>query len=1045
MANTDIKVRITGDSSGISTELDKVRAKVDDTLGSGGSLARAAKMGAAAMAGAFAVDKIVSCVGAVKNLSDEYTNTIARLNLINDGQQTTVQLMRDIHDAANASRGSYQEMAVQVGKLGTLASSAFSSNKEMITFVQQLNEQFKIGGASLEEQHAAMLQITQAMASGRLQGDEFRSVLENAPMLAQAIAQEMGVSLGKLRDLSSQGVITSDIIKNALLNTADETNAKFAEMPMTFGEVWQQIQNDALLAFQPILDTVGSITRSQEFQDGLAAIGQGLMALQPIAQLTISSISGVFGALVSVIRVVVSAVQSVLSVFRAMASACQPATIAIAGLTAGFVAWKLVNQQAIAAWLAQKTAIIASTAVMVAQKIAMAGLVTTMLIVRAAVLGWNAAIVISRALMAGVTAMTIAYKAGQIAAASATYVMSAAQAVLNAVLTANPIGIVIVALAALAAAFGTAGVASNGFRATVASVFESIVNTVAWGVNKAIGLINSLIDALNAVGAKVASVFKGTFTPIQHLGTISDEQVQGFISATENAAGAFVDSFSSAGAGNVPEDGYGGGGGGYSAPAGSSGGAGGAGGAGGDASNGLADKAKEITKEIEDAYDELFKSKSEQVDKWFKEEKDKLDESKAYNESYNQDLEKLNAVYADKRERALYEEAKRTREIQNSIRDMAQDMSANIDFKNLDGAAKVIQDVVSDHQKAIASIKDKWQKYADDYADMTAQERETFKKSLDERQIAYETMGNNIISFNKAMNAEIIAQQEATEKQLQDIKRQGKDIQAEIDIAVQEQNLTRLQNALSDENIAYMEAYEQRKAMFDEYQQAVYDAHVSMSEFTLSVEQQGFDKLSEGLSGLIQGTKTLGDAWKGVMQAVNKAIGDYIASWIAGMLKKSLFGRALEKQEAAASIATASAQIPVYSELALLKSMATSGASATAGTAAFTAGLGASQLSGLAAPGLKLASGGLAYGETVATIGEGRYKEAVLPLSENVFNQLGEGINKSENGGGRSVTVNVSAVDAQSFSGWLRSSGGSVLRQYLSDSNRDFTAETGVW
>jgi len=201
-------------------------------------------------AAAFSIQKII-------NLADTMTLTEARLNLINDGLQTTAQLQDKILASANRSRTSYNAMADAVAKLGTLAGSAFTSNEEMIAFVELMNKNFVIGGASIQEQTAAMYQLTQAMAAGRLQGDEFRSIMENAPFLAQAIADYMGKTTGELREMSSEGLITADIIKKAMFAAAEETNKRFAEMPMTFSQVGTIVANTMLQTFQPVIQMIG--------------------------------------------------------------------------------------------------------------------------------------------------------------------------------------------------------------------------------------------------------------------------------------------------------------------------------------------------------------------------------------------------------------------------------------------------------------------------------------------------------------------------------------------------------------------------------------------------------------------------------------------------------------------------------------------------------------------------------------------------------------------------------------------------------------------
>ncbi len=195
-------------------------------------------------------------------MSDEMALTKARLDLMNDGLQTTDQLQEMIFESAQRARTSFLDTAQVVSKLGILAGDAFSSNQEMVYFAELMNKQFKIGGASLQEQTAAMYQLTQAMAAGRLQGDEFRSIMENAPMLAQAIADHMGKTTGELREMSSQGLITADVIKRAMFEAAEETNRRFEELPMTWGQVWTTTLNNILYYSQPLLDMVNLIANN---------------------------------------------------------------------------------------------------------------------------------------------------------------------------------------------------------------------------------------------------------------------------------------------------------------------------------------------------------------------------------------------------------------------------------------------------------------------------------------------------------------------------------------------------------------------------------------------------------------------------------------------------------------------------------------------------------------------------------------------------------------------------------------------------------------
>lgn len=200
----------------------------------------------------YSAQQIFAGIGKITGLADEVSMTTARLNLMNDGLQTTEELQRMIFNSANAARSSYMDTAAVVSKLGILAGDAFSSNEEMVLFAEQMNKQFKIGGASAQEQTSAMYQLTQAMAAGKLQGDEFRAIMENAPLLAQAIADFTGKSKSELKEMSAEGTITADIIKGAMFAAMDQTNAQFEALPITFAESMAVIKNNLVMTLQPV-------------------------------------------------------------------------------------------------------------------------------------------------------------------------------------------------------------------------------------------------------------------------------------------------------------------------------------------------------------------------------------------------------------------------------------------------------------------------------------------------------------------------------------------------------------------------------------------------------------------------------------------------------------------------------------------------------------------------------------------------------------------------------------------------------------------------
>lgn len=186
-------------------------------------------------------------------MSDTLVSTTARLDMVNDGLQTTAQLNDMIFQSANRARGSYAETAAMVSKLGLLAGDAFGSTQEIVAFAEQLNKQMAVSGVSMVSAQGAMLQLTQAMASGVLRGEELNSVLEQLPMVTESIIKYLGISKGELKDLASEGAITAEIVKNAMFAAAEETNARFEEMPTSWSQVWTIFGNYATKALTPVL------------------------------------------------------------------------------------------------------------------------------------------------------------------------------------------------------------------------------------------------------------------------------------------------------------------------------------------------------------------------------------------------------------------------------------------------------------------------------------------------------------------------------------------------------------------------------------------------------------------------------------------------------------------------------------------------------------------------------------------------------------------------------------------------------------------------
>lgn len=1074
MADSQINVRIVGSSSGAEQALDRVAKKAENALGKDvtasmeavkskaqkifgieiPSIMNAAKSGAAFGAAAIGIeaagramkDMAVSAV----QTTDQLTQIRARINLINDGSQSTAEIMDKIYSAANRSRGSYLDMADSVAKLNMLAKDAFSSNDEAIYFVEQLNKQFKISGASVEETTSAMYQLTQAMAAGKLQGDEFHSIMENAPMLAQSIASEMGLTVGQLKDMSSQGLITADIIKEALFNSAEETNAKFAEIPMTFQDIGTQVQNELIAAFQPAMEEISNMTSSGVLNDALAGLSIAFRLVGTAAQAAIITVRGAFSALSVVIGTAKNIVTSFANLFR---TAMPGVATAIVGVTTAFITYKATVALCSAQTAALTVKTVALKTAQVASAIATRAYAVAMTVVKVAVQGTILSI---GALTLGTTVLKSLF----LALRSSTLAAATAQRVLNVVMKANPVGILISVIMTLVGVFATASAASNGFGNTLSSVFSTIVHTAVWGVNKIIEGLNWLIAKLNSVGDKVAKFFGTSFTAIQQVDTISAETAQDIVNTGVNMASQITQGLS--GGGDTGLD-VGGGGGDDGGSAGT--GKGGKGGGGGKGHSGkdLAKEAKEVHEKILQSFLEMQGNQVELIELQYKKELDELNKSKSANVNYQEDLKNLNDVYADKRIKAKQEEFTKLRAIETGIRDMQQDFAFKTSSKDSTGSVSPAVQLATDYANAIDEVEDRYAEMVDKFMKMDKMEQQHHIDLLKQRGVEFEMSADGQISYEKMKNEELLAaQDEYAKKALQQHTELVNEKYA-IDEAMRTQNFEALQAALTDEYIAEQQHYDLKKQLLEEWKEAVFDAHWNGQQVMFDAAQAGLDSFQNSISGLIQGTTTLMQTFQNLGKAILKTIADSVAQWIAGQIKQAVFGKMLAAQQAATGTAAANAQYPAWAALAQQVSMATGGASAIAGMAAWSANTAAgaaqtatqSAFSGMFNSGSsgfssnlslpKLASGGVAYGSTYAEIGEGKYKEAVLPLSESTYDEIGGGIARANGGGAGSITFNVSAMDAQSFGTWLENSAGRSLRQFLVNQDREFIATEGTW
>ena len=288
-----VRSQLVGANAGIQELADGYRRAAEQEenlnrgLRTGGSLADGmlgkVKTLVATLAAGAGLNKLIG-------LSDQMTSTTARLSFLVDDGGSVDELEAKIMASAQRSRAAYLDTASAIASMGANAGAAFSSNDELIAFMEQVNRQFTIGGASAQGQAAAMLQLTQAMAAGALRGEELNSILENAPGIARAIEQYMGIAEGSIKQYAQEGQVTAEVVKNALFSVADETNAKFESMPMTWAQIWTNMQNRALQTLDPVLNKLNKLANSEQFS---TVVDGALNALATITALA-SGILDVF-------------------------------------------------------------------------------------------------------------------------------------------------------------------------------------------------------------------------------------------------------------------------------------------------------------------------------------------------------------------------------------------------------------------------------------------------------------------------------------------------------------------------------------------------------------------------------------------------------------------------------------------------------------------------------------------------------------------------------------------------------------------------------
>ncbi len=422
-----------------------------------------------------AVEKLSALPSRLVGIAGQYAGIQARLKLLVGDQARVAEMNEAIYQSALRSRGSFEQMADAVTKIGMTAKEAFPDAKQVVPFVEGIHKLFAIGGTGAQQQGDAMLQLTQALGSGKLQGDEFRSIAEAAPLIEQMVAKYMGVSQGALKELSSKGAITADILKNAILSNLDEINSQFATMPMTFDQQMQRLGTIAYHAFTPVFEVINKALASPVFQSAMDKLATGITvfanALLWVLNLGGQAFNGIANNLEWLKNTIFGASTTLTDVLV-------PALAFVAGFVGALaVLWTIFNA-------AQIASAVISEIVAAAQLIA-SGATT----VWAVATTWLAA--------------AINFCTGGVG-----------------IFLAVILGIPII-IATIVGAFFAWKVATNGLRATFISAFETIGNVIDSVVTTAASAINSFIDMVNSAASAINSAFGWAGANIQMSGHVS--------------------------------------------------------------------------------------------------------------------------------------------------------------------------------------------------------------------------------------------------------------------------------------------------------------------------------------------------------------------------------------------------------------------------------------------------------------------------------------------------------------------------------------------
>jgi len=411
-------------------------------------------------------------LGKMVNMADTYSNTISRLNLMNDGLQTTDQLQNNILSSANDARAQYQSMADMVGKLGIMAGGAFESSDQIVRFAELLQKNYKIAGTSASEAASATTQLTQALASGVLRGDELNSVMENAPTVIQAIERYLGVDIAQIRKLAEEGELTADVITKAMFASADQTEAAFQAIKPTFSDIWTVFSNNAGEAWEKVNRGMSDLANSPGMTTFFANAVAGIENLTPAISAIVTSlvdmfndpgvqnfINGIIQGMTKVIGVVAGAIPTVVDFITQFTG--------VDGIANGFLV-----------------------------------LVGGVVAFKAAMAGMGAFTAISGLVTSFTGAGTAATAAGTAATAGTSGIAAAFAAITG------PVALVVAGIAAVTAVIVGAWQQSEIFRNSVSTAFDSIGKTITAAMDQVKPALDPAMQAFQGFAAEAGPILQ---------------------------------------------------------------------------------------------------------------------------------------------------------------------------------------------------------------------------------------------------------------------------------------------------------------------------------------------------------------------------------------------------------------------------------------------------------------------------------------------------------------------------------------------------------